>query len=381
MVVQGNLLLITDTAANVARLLQIVAVLDVEARPDELRIVPVRFADAVEMAKILNDFFAGRRVRTPTAAPRRPPGGLPGRAARAGRGRPSARRARDGERPAAAHPGRQARPTPWSSRPGGGTSTPSTSSWPSSTWTRRPTSACFVYYVENVKAKELAATLSEIFGKPGLRRRGQPEPPPDLAAGPRGGGVPAGQSPPAPARHGRATGRSGAGRRRGPGQGRRPTSPTTPWSSPPFPGTGRSSRTPSGQLDRTPKQVLIEVLVAEVSPGRREPDGDRVDAPHPAERPINGQTVQRRQRLAGGRGPASPACPAASRTATLGGLAGHRVPAGRRVHFLLFETDRFLGLLNLYANYGQLNVLSSPHILTSENKKAVINVSELGARS
>jgi general secretion pathway protein D len=43
--------------------------------------------------------------------------------------------------------------------------------------------------------------------------------------------------------------------------------------------------------------------------------------------------------------------------------------------FLLFETDRFLGLLNLYANYGQLTVLSSPTILTSENKKAVINVS------
>ena len=42
---------------------------------------------------------------------------------------------------------------------------------------------------------------------------------------------------------------------------------------------------------------------------------------------------------------------------------------------LLFETDRFLSLLNLYANYGQLTVLSSPTIMTSENKKAVINVS------
>jgi general secretion pathway protein D len=44
--------------------------------------------------------------------------------------------------------------------------------------------------------------------------------------------------------------------------------------------------------------------------------------------------------------------------------------------FFIFETDRFLGLLNLYANYGRLTVLSSPHILTSENKKAVINVSD-----
>jgi general secretion pathway protein D len=32
-------------------------------------------------------------------------------------------------------------------------------------------------------------------------------------------------------------------------------------------------------------------------------------------------------------------------------------------------------MLNLYANYGQLTVLSSPTIMTSENKKAVINVS------
>jgi general secretion pathway protein D len=31
--------------------------------------------------------------------------------------------------------------------------------------------------------------------------------------------------------------------------------------------------------------------------------------------------------------------------------------------------------LNLYASYGQLTVLSSPTIMTSENKKAVINVS------
>ena len=52
-----------------------------------------------------------------------------------------------------------------------------------------------------------------------------------------------------------------------------------------------------------------------------------------------------------------------------------RLPPLAGFTFLLFETDRFLGLLNLYANYGQLTVLSSPTIMTSENKKAVINVS------
>src|SRR5262249_61231961 len=63
-VVHGNLLVTTDTAANIARLLQIVRVLDVEVATDELRIIQVRFADAAELAKILSDFFAGRRART-----------------------------------------------------------------------------------------------------------------------------------------------------------------------------------------------------------------------------------------------------------------------------------------------------------------------------
>src|SRR5262249_49194941 len=66
--------------------------------------------------------------------------------------------------------------------------------------------------------------------------------------------------------------------------------------------------------------------------------------------------------------------PGTTPTATLPGIPV-LVPPVAGLSFFLFETDRFLGLLNLYANYGQLNVLSSPTILTSENKKAVINVS------
>ena len=74
-------------------------------------------------------------------------------------------------------------------------------------------------------------------------------------------------------------------------------------------------------------------------------------------------------------GPLSP-LPGGATAPTLSGigaLAG--APATAGLSFLLFETDRFLGMLNLYANYGQLTVLSSPTIMTSENKKAVINVS------
>src|SRR5262249_33591598 len=79
LVVQGSLLIVTDTAANVARILQLVSVLDVEVATDELRLIPVRFADSTELARILSEFFAGRRVRTPTAAAAAPapPAGPP----------------------------------------------------------------------------------------------------------------------------------------------------------------------------------------------------------------------------------------------------------------------------------------------------------------
>src|SRR5262245_10587937 len=65
-VVQGGLLIITDTAANMARILQILSVLDVEVATDDLRLIPVRFADAVELGRMLNEFFSGRRARTPS---------------------------------------------------------------------------------------------------------------------------------------------------------------------------------------------------------------------------------------------------------------------------------------------------------------------------
>jgi general secretion pathway protein D len=71
-------------------------------------------------------------------------------------------------------------------------------------------------------------------------------------------------------------------------------------------------------------------------------------------------------------GPPAPILPGGA--PTLPGLPVN-VPPTQGFTFFLFETDRFLGLLNLYANFGRVNVLSSPHILTSENKKAVINVS------
>ena len=45
------------------------------------------------------------------------------------------------------------------------------------------------------------------------------------------------------------------------------------------------------------------------------------------------------------------------------------------LNFFTFATDRFFAALNAFAAEDLLNVLSSPSIMTSENKKAVINVS------
>ncbi len=164
LVVQGNLLIVTDTAANVARLLQIVAVLDVEVALDDLRLIPVRFADAVELARILNEFFAGRRVRTavtpaaPAPAPPRPgaPPAAPGAPTPTGDG---------GDRPPLVLADKRTNALVVSGRRADVELASKLAA--QLDVDTQANKRVFVYYVENVKAKELATTLAEIFGKPG----------------------------------------------------------------------------------------------------------------------------------------------------------------------------------------------------------------------
>src|SRR5207248_1481221 len=74
---ETNVLIITDAASNVRRVLDIIRLVDVQISLDELQIIPVTFADATEVAAILNQLFAGGRLRagaapgapTPTPAP------------------------------------------------------------------------------------------------------------------------------------------------------------------------------------------------------------------------------------------------------------------------------------------------------------------------
>jgi general secretion pathway protein D len=126
------------------------------------------------------------------------------------------------------------------------------------------------------------------------------------------------------------------------------------------------------KLDRTPKQVLIEVLVAEVRLTDENRLGLEWTIRTQRDVTVGGQPYNVGSVTRVDVGPPS-ALPSGA-AATLPFL-GAAVPPVAGLSFLLFETDRFLSLLNLYANYGQLTVLSSPTILTSENKKAVINVS------
>jgi general secretion pathway protein D len=56
-----------------------------------------------------------------------------------------------------------------------------------------------------------------------------------------------------------------------------------------------------------------------------------------------------------------------------GGLGGGVVPLG--FNMFTFAASEFISALNALASENKVNVLSSPSIMTSENKKAVINVS------
>src|SRR3972149_4994185 len=63
---ETNLLIITDSASNIRRLLDIVKLVDVEVALEELQIIPVKHTDAQELAQILNQIFApGRRLGAP----------------------------------------------------------------------------------------------------------------------------------------------------------------------------------------------------------------------------------------------------------------------------------------------------------------------------
>jgi general secretion pathway protein D len=115
------------------------------------------------------------------------------------------------------------------------------------------------------------------------------------------------------------------------------------------------------QLDRQPRQVLIEVLVAEITLTDDLRLGIdwaiKIGSLRVAQSTITPATIT-----------------APSRELPIPGLP-LALPGGGLTAFAL-DSDKFFAMLNTLASENKVNVLSSPHVMTSENKKAVINVSD-----
>ncbi len=349
---ETNLLIITDAASNIRRLLDIVKLVDVEVTLEELQIIPVKFADAQELAQILNQIFApGRRPGAPAgpaALPTPTPAAPPTPARPPTDGSPTERpplivayrginvlivHARKQELEIIRRLLNQLDVDVYSGR------------------------RVFIYYAENGKAKELAATMNGIYGRAD-----------GAAAAPRAGTAP-GAAPtytPPPPRAPAPPGAPGASEIGGvEGEVRfiadEVTNAVIVLT---FPRNWQEIEATLKKLDRMPRQVLIEVLVAEISLtddirlgiewAIRSGRFDVFNAPN----------------APGGVGTLSarPTFPIPSPT-TITGLA-------QGLNFFTFATNQFFTALNTLASDNKVNILSNPSILTAENKKAVINVSE-----
>lgn len=370
---ETNLLILTDTAANVRRLLEVLKLVDVEVALSELQIIALKYADAQELAQILAQLFASGRVGAapglsapaPPAAPTLP-GGVP---PPAGAGPPNA------DRPLIV-PERRSNSLVVHARK------------QDMETIRRLIEKLdvdlyggqrvFIYFAENTKARDLATTLDAIYGRgdrgPAITGTQQYPPGSTSISGVPGSYPsrtlptvvsPALSATPPPVLPAVA----------------RPAGGTTP-----FPGLAGEGAPPAVEirfvadevtnavivttyprlwkeieetihkLDKMPRQVLIEVLAAEVTLT----DDTKLGI----------EWAVRSGRFDVSSSPSGllPSRPASS-LIPLGGA----VPVGFNV--FTFAADKFLAALNALASENRVNVLSNPSIMTAENRKAVINVS------
>jgi general secretion pathway protein D len=372
-----NLLVITDVAGNIRRLLDIVKLLDVDVASNELQIIQLKHADAQEVAQILTQLFASGRFRSTGA--QLPAGVTPPAAPQAAPGAPAA-----------------ARPAAAGAEPGGAERAPLIVP------ERRSNSLIiyarkgemetisrliekldadvyggqrvFFYFAENTKAKDLASTLDAIFGRgtgsaststtttsrpttgagtPGLPTQPSIQPAPRTTAGPTGGTSP------------------GSGLFGGEGV---PVGGETRFIADEVTNSIIVTTYPRiwtevldiiKKLDRMPRQVLIEVLAAEITLDDSTSLGiewalrhGRFDASFTASGTI----------------PSRP--PPSLLDPLLGnGLLG-ATGFAPGLNFFTFAAKEFLVAINALAAEDKVSILSSPSVMTTENKKAVINVSK-----
>jgi general secretion pathway protein D len=363
---ETNILAITDSASNVRRLLDIVRLVDVEVALDELQIIPIRFADAADLATILNQLFSTGRLRTVT---QNGPGGVVAPA------------------PAPTAPGTLRPPTaPTGTAAGTGAVTERV---PLIVAERRSNSLIvharrheletvrrliaqldiniysgrrvFIYYAENAKAKDLAATLNAIYGARETVPTAAPSPP----STPRAAGQPPPPPPPPPtAGPGGPIGGIGGLGSDGlvEGQVRFIADETTnAIIVTTFPRNWAEIEATIRQLDRMPRQVLIEVLVAEITLT----DEFRFGVDWALRTPIRAAQQSINPDTPTITSPSTSIPPAVALALPAAGLTG-----------FAFQAAEFFAMLNTLAQDNRVNVLSSPHVMTTENKKAVINVSD-----
>ena len=368
---ETNVLIVTDTASNIQRLLEIVRLVDVQVAQEELQIIPIVYADAAELATILTQLFASGRLRT--AAPGTPPAPAqptpaPGLPAPPRGGEPAA--GASAERAPLIIPERRSNSIiVHAKKHEVETIRRLVSQLDVNIYGGR---RVFIYYAENAKAKDLAATLNSIYGgresgsstsaaptSPGTTGRGATAPPPPVYV------------PPPPTPGSPTGGAPGAPDVLAEGQVRfiadevtNAVIVTT------FPRSWTEIENTIKQLDRMPRQVLIEVLVAEITLT----DDTRLGVDWAV------RTGRFNFSNTNTGPPGLPTTPGSaggtlSLPSQLGGPASVVGPLGQGLTAFTFSTDQFMAMLNALASENKINIVSNPHVLTSENKKAVINVS------
>jgi len=363
---ETNILIVTDTASNIRRLLEVVRQVDVQVALEELQIIPLRFADAAETAQVLAQLFQ-RGLRPPAApglaappavpgAPGAPPG-VPPTTTTGGTERPPLIVAERRSNSLIVHGRRQELETvrrlisQLDINVGGG---------------RR----VFIYYAENAKAKDLAATLNAIYTGRETASTGTPigqttpripgqllSPPPPLPTAAPGG--PLGAVPLSD-----VSSIEGQVRFIADETTNAVIVTTLPRLYPEIESTIK-------QLDKMPRQVLIEVLVAEITltdDTRLGLDWAIRSGKFTVASVSNAGNAIPSTSVPGGIASPLPIIPRPG-MAALG-------PIGAGLTAFGFDTGKFFAILNTLADQSRINVISNPHILTSENKKAVINVSD-----
>jgi general secretion pathway protein D len=358
---ETNLIMITDTSANIRRLLEILKLADVKVSLDELQIIPIRNADAQELSLLLNQMFSTGRLRTAAAGlgfgvvPPPPP-------------------APPGAPPVVRPPGAESTPSPADQAPLIVAERRSNSLV---VHARKPEmdlilqlvakldvdiyggQRVFIYFVENTKAKDLAATLDAIYGR-------------SASAGPRPASLPGvgpgappppsiSQPPPVlprvPGAAGAEIGATITDLRFIADEVTNAIIVTT------YPRLWRDIEETIKKLDRPARQVLIEVLAAEVLL-----TDDMKLGIEWALRSGKFTFTNTQNTLPNSSVGITPIPPGRGLLST-----GALVAPG----FNMFvAASEFIAALNALASDNKVNVLSSPSIMTSENKKAVINVSQ-----